>query len=86
MEEIYQQAPAEWKEVLELICSLIDEKGGINGIIPNVDHGRIEYFVKQILEYERPEWMTNVVAILGRSLNMPEVDQIAGNKDPKDRK
>ena len=48
MEDIYQQAPPEWKEVLELICSEVLKTGTIDKIYPNCDQERIESFFKQV--------------------------------------
>merc|ERR1711904_125784 len=77
MDEVYQLAPAEWKETLELICTLIQENESTSDVMPGIDHDRIRYFVRQILEHQnRPEWMTEVIKTLGMFLKMDEIKVI----------
>jgi O-acetyl-ADP-ribose deacetylase (regulator of RNase III) len=45
--DLLKRAPEVWKDVLELVCELIDENGGsLRLVIPKTDRGRIYHFVK----------------------------------------
>ena len=70
MPDSIEQAPPEWKQVLELLAELIEEKG-IANVLPLTNHGRAIYWVRLWLTYQdRPEWLTNVVTTIGKSLKM----------------
>jgi len=56
----HEQRTAEsWREVLELVCDLVEEKG--QGVLPIIDHGRIKHFILFWKSVEdAPPWMKNV--------------------------
>lgn len=82
MDEVYQQAPPEWKEILELICTLLDKTNDMSDVIPGIDHDRIRYFVRQVLAHEnRPDWMTEVIKTLGKHLIMPEIVHLLSEEE-----
>ena len=69
---------------MELIAKLAEEKG-IAKVLPWIDHGRALYFVRLWLEYEeRPDWMTDVIYILGKALKMKEVQGLK-KEDSKEK-
>ena len=43
---LFHFASKYWKMVLEKICDLIEKKGGIAKVIPQIDHSRIGYFIQ----------------------------------------
>jgi hypothetical protein len=50
--ELVTRAPSGWRLCLEQVCSLVETAalaGGrlsLNGVLPYIDHGRVEFFVK----------------------------------------
>merc|ERR1712039_605052 len=55
-----EAAEEEWRQVLEKICDLLEEKG--MDILPRVDHGRIHYFLKFWKGVDNlPDWMNSVL-------------------------
>lgn len=59
--ELVRRAPAEWREVLELIATLVDRAGDISDVVPPIDHGRIIYFIRFWKDLEdSPIWLIKV--------------------------
>ena len=57
-------APSEWREVLELLADLIDEKNDLEFVIPTIDHKRIGYFIRlfrKLPKNETPLWLITVL-------------------------
>mmetsp|Transcript_133615 Transcript_133615/g.415527 ORF Transcript_133615/g.415527 Transcript_133615/m.415527 type:complete len:98 (-) Transcript_133615:68-361(-) len=51
---------AAWREVLELICDLVEERGPA-AVLPEIDHGRVSFFLGFWREVEEsPPWMRAV--------------------------
>jgi len=43
---LINNAPKEWIKVLQLICKIIKKNGGYHNVIPEIDYGRIRFFIK----------------------------------------
>jgi hypothetical protein len=76
--ELLRSAPPVWREILEKVCELIDGNGGsLKKVIPSIDWGRIEHFVKffeALPDADKPEWLKNRVlpclkAAVAKSVN-----------------
>eukprot|EP00621_Florenciella_sp_RCC1693_P013955 CAMPEP_0182543342 /NCGR_PEP_ID=MMETSP1323-20130603/31506_1 /TAXON_ID=236787 /ORGANISM="Florenciella parvula, Strain RCC1693" /LENGTH=285 /DNA_ID=CAMNT_0024754273 /DNA_START=104 /DNA_END=958 /DNA_ORIENTATION=+ len=39
--QLFTRAPAQWQQILELICELVVAAGELDEVIPQIDHGRI---------------------------------------------
>ena len=46
IEYFLKNVPKEWKLVLKKICNLITNNNGLHNIIPKIDYGRINFFIK----------------------------------------
>ena len=56
---VVAQAPSEWQTILETVCDLAEQKGA--DILPPIDHGRVQKFVK-FWEKQKtiPAWLRQV--------------------------
>lgn len=43
---LINNAPKEWIKVLQLICKIIKKNGGYHNVIPEIDYGRIRFFIQ----------------------------------------
>jgi hypothetical protein len=55
----------EWQEVLESICDLLEGDLGMKAL-PQINHGRIYWFLKFWANVDVPPWMTSVCSRLSR--------------------
>ena len=61
--DLLRYAPPVWRECLEFSTELIKKDG--KEVIPSIDHGRIEYFIKEWEEHKcTPKWLHKVLADL----------------------
>jgi len=62
----HQPTVGHWREVLEEICDLVEEKGP-HRVLDSIDHGRIDFFIHFWSSLQdSPDWMRTVCSRLGR--------------------
>ena len=67
-----------WREVLEKVCALVKENGGkLDGLIPQVDYGRIRRFVAfwGLIPKKVPKWLRATLNVLTSALIREEYDE-----------
>ena len=54
-----------WREILELIANLVSTQQSWNEILPQIDHGRVEFFITywRPIAFEHP-WLACVLDVL----------------------
>lgn len=70
--ELLELAPAEWRQVLELLAVLVDENG--IDVLPTIDHGRVKFFSKFWTSLDgSPPWMLHVCQVFQKAfMTMPK--------------
>ena len=57
---VLERAPKIWRQLLECVCDLVEKDG--KDVLPSIDHGRVEYFIRFWDEVDRrPKWMRSVL-------------------------
>uniref|UniRef100_A0A7S3NNK0 Uncharacterized protein n=1 Tax=Aureoumbra lagunensis TaxID=44058 RepID=A0A7S3NNK0_9STRA len=77
--QLVDQAPKEWRTVLELVTDLIEKHQNINKVLPRIDHGRVLFFLKFWRELEdTPVWLHDVIRRLEPFLASTDPSFISG--------
>ena len=81
--ELIIRAPSAWRLCLERVCSLIDAAAlasgrlSLHAVLPPVDHGRVEFFVKFWRCVDgKPAWLSSVVQSLGAAAGVPSEQHV----------
>jgi len=54
-----------WKDCLELVATLVSEKGSLGKVLPQIDHGRVEFFCLFWCDnFQPPPWLKRVIEVL----------------------
>lgn len=57
--KVIRQAPAVWQQTLERVCAC--EQKSSKRVLPQEDHGRVQYFVRFWSDVQTPPWLTSVI-------------------------
>lgn len=58
--DLIANAPPIWKETLECVCECVKTKG--LHVLPKIDHGRVQHFVRFWSDVQdKPTWLENVI-------------------------
>ena len=91
-EKLVEKAPAEWIELLQLIGSIVEGRGSIQGVIPEEDWPRIRRFCEfwGNVTFQLPDWLQVAVARLRTAMGgqreevlVAALAGVGGEKDPE---